>query len=230
MILSKWVRGALAALAATVAVGAAAQATGNLNWLQTVVVTDGGHRIGNPAAKVKLTEYISYTCPHCAACAREGEGALQLGYVGSGKVSVEVRHLIRDPIDLTAAVLANCVPPAKFLQTHQALLQGQDRWIGPLVDSTAAQQARWRVAGVAGRRAIASDFKFYELMERRGLTRSQTDKCLANEALAKRIAATAATDWKLPGVEGTPAFAIDGKILSGTASWKGLEPQLAARL
>lgn len=230
MNVGKVLRWTLTAIAGSVAVAAGAQAAANRNWLQVVTATDGGHRIGNPAAKVKLTEYISYTCPHCAAFAKSGEGALHLGYVGSGKVSVEVRHLIRDPIDLTAAVLANCVPPGKFLLTHQAFLQGQDRWIGPLVNSTAAQQARWRVPGAAGRRAIASDFKFYDIMERRGYTRSQTDKCLADEALARRIATSADKDWKLPGIEGTPAFAIDGQVLTGTASWQSLEPQIGARL
>ena len=64
---------ALVAFSGLVAVGATAQ--GARNWTTAGTATPTlGHRIGNPAAKVKLTEYISYTCPHCAAFTREGEG------------------------------------------------------------------------------------------------------------------------------------------------------------
>ncbi|MEO6153291.1 MAG: thioredoxin domain-containing protein [Croceibacterium sp.] len=230
MSVSKWVLGAGGGIAALAAVGAIAQAPVKKNWIAVIAPTDGGHRIGNPAAKVKLTEYISYTCPHCAAFARDGEGALHLAYIETGKINLEVRHLIRDPIDLTAALLVNCGPPGKFLQNHQAFMLGQSQWIAPMVTASATQQARWRLPGATGRRAIANDFKFYDLMERRGYTHTQTDKCLADEPAARKMAATAAADWKLPGVEGTPAFAIDGLILSGTASWKALAPQLDARL
>src|SRR5690606_21768616 len=86
------------------------------NWVGTVAETDGGHRIGNPEAKVKVAEFVSYTCPHCAAFAREGEPPLQLAYVAPGSVSLEVRHLIRDPVDLAAAMLTNCGPASKFPQ------------------------------------------------------------------------------------------------------------------
>ena len=36
-------------------------------WDRTVNLTaDGFPVLGNPAARVKLVEFISYTCPHCA--------------------------------------------------------------------------------------------------------------------------------------------------------------------
>jgi protein-disulfide isomerase len=219
---------ALAALFGALAVGAVAQGAAR-NWINTVVATDGGHRIGNPNAPVKLTEYISYTCPHCAAFVREGEGQLELAYVAPGKVSVEVRHLLRDPIDAVAAQLVSCVPPAKFLAVHKELFLTQGTWAQPMVRATSAQQARWRTPGAAGRRAIASDFKFYDLLARYGVSRVDADKCLANQALAQKMADTSAREWKLPGVEGTPTFAINGLILAGTAGWDGLQPQIAAR-
>jgi protein-disulfide isomerase len=87
----------------------------NHNWNAAVVVTpDSAHRIGNPEAKVKLVEYVSYTCPHCAEFTREADDRIKLGYVMAGTVSLEVRHLIRDPVDLTVVMLVNCGPPAKF--------------------------------------------------------------------------------------------------------------------
>ena len=201
-----------------------------LNWDATVVETDGGHRIGNPDAKVKLTEFISYTCPHCAHFAREGEPRLKLGYVIQGEVSLEIRHLIRDPVDLTAAMLVNCGAAAKFPQNHTAFMLGQDKWIEPLGRATEAQQVRWRVAGAAGRRAIASDAGFYRLMEGRGYRRTEVDRCLADEAFARKLAETSAKDWRLPGVGGTPAFAINGTVMPDTHTWEALEPHLKRAL
>lgn len=196
------------------------------NWLATVSLNGTAHRIGNPEAKVRLTEYVSYTCPHCAEFNREAEGALQLGYISPGKVVVEIRHLIRDPIDLTVAMLAHCGPEAKFMQNHTAFLSGQDGWIGPLASSSATQRQRWTAPGAAGRRAIANDFALYRIMERRGYTRAEVDRCLADDALARQLAEESSRDWSKPGLDSTPSFAINGIVMPGTHTWASLSRQL----
>lgn len=222
---------AAAALVATgQAAGQAQDQAGSRNWAGTVAETVGGHRIGNPNAKVRLTEYISYTCPHCAQFAREGEAALKIGYIANGRVNLEIRHLLRDPVDLTAAMLVNCGPASKFPQNHSAFMLGQDKWIAPMSSATAVQRQRWTTGDMAARRrAIAADFGFYPIMERRGYSRAEADRCLADNAAAERMAEIATADWKKPGIGGTPAFAIDDIVLAGTHSWSVLEPQLAAR-
>jgi protein-disulfide isomerase len=216
----------LAFAAALLAAAPLAIAATAHNWLATVTADGTGHRIGNPDAKVRLVEYVSYTCPHCAAFTKEAEGAIQLGYIQPGKVNVEIRNLIRDPIDLTVAMLVDCPPMSRFPQNHSAFLAHQESWIGPMSTATTAQQERWRQPTAAGRRAIASDFKFYDIMERRGYSRAQTDHCLADDALMKRIVASSADDWKKPGIEGTPSFSINGDIMPGTHTWASLKPQL----
>ena len=103
----------LAAIAAAMLLPIAGGHAAPANWTTTVAVTpSGGHVLGNPAAAHKLTEYISYTCPHCAQFDREASDPLRIYYVMSGKLSVEVRHFVRDPIDLTVAMLTNCGAPS----------------------------------------------------------------------------------------------------------------------
>ena len=200
------------------------------NWNTTVVQTDGGHRIGNPDAKVKLKEFVSYTCPHCAHFARDGDGALQIAYIGPGKVSVEIRHIIRDPVDLTAALLTNCGPANKFQRNHAAFMLGQSKWIGPLMSASDGQRQRWYSGDKSTRfRAIASDFGFYAIMEQRGYTRSQVDRCLADVKLAEKLAADTETDSDKYKISGTPSFVLNGLTLAGTHSWDMLQPQLDAR-
>jgi len=196
------------------------------NWDTVVVETDAGHRVGNPDAKVRLIEFFSYTCPHCAEFAEQGEGAIKLGYVAPGKLNVEYRHLVRDPVDLTVGMLVNCGAADKFPANHAAFILAQKRWIAPLARPTQAQNTRWRTAGAAGRRAIAGDFGFYAIMERRGYRRTDADRCLADEAMADRLAAVSARDWARPGIDATPSFAINGIVMPGTHSWASLQRQL----
>ncbi len=215
---------------AAVLAGAALLATAqtNRNWTTVVAETgDGAHRIGNPEAKVKLVEFVSYTCPHCSEFTREADDRIKLAYVMPGMLSLEVRHLIRDPVDLTAVMLVNCGPPAKFPMNHSTFMLQQARWIAPLSGATAAQRARWTSGdGAARRRAIASDFGFYRMMEQRGYRRADLDRCLSDEAAANAFAQQSEKDWDRPGINGTPSFAINGIVMPGTHTWAALERQL----
>jgi protein-disulfide isomerase len=222
-------RSAALAAAALISIGATKPAPHG-NWLTTVAETaSGGHTLGNPAAEVKLVEYVSYTCSHCAQFQRQADAPLRLAYIQPGKVQVEVRHLVRDPIDMTVAMLANCGAPSRFFANHNMFLQNQDRWIARANSASAAQQSRWTTGSHAARmRAIASDFGFYAMMERRGYQRPELNRCLSDEAMAKRLAAQTAQAREL-GVQGTPSFLVNGVLLAGTHDWQALEGQLKAR-
>ena len=218
---------AAVALVATMAVAAARP-----GWTTYVVQTEGGgHRLGNPAAKVAVMEFVSYTCPHCAHFQQESDGAMRLAYVAPGTVSVEVRPVIRNPIDLAATLLAECGPKEKFFGNHSAILLSQATWLGKVSSVSEATQVRWRSGPVAQRmRAIAGDTGLYEIMAKRGYDRVTADKCLSNEAEARRIVDQSNAGSDAFGVTGTPSFALDGALLEGTHTWDTLQPQIAARL
>ena len=214
--------------AALVVAALAVSGQTNRNWPTVVAETgDGAHRIGNPEAKIRLVEFVSYTCPHCAEFTREADDRIKLAYVTPGNVSLEVRHLIRDPVDLTAVMLANCGPAAKFPLNHATFMLQQAKWIAPMASATAAQRQRWTSGdGPTRRRAIASDFGFYSLMAGRGYTRAELDRCLSDEAAARRFAEQSQRDWDRPGIDGTPSFTINGLVMPGTHTWDTLERQL----
>lgn len=211
---------------------AAKSAPAGRNWNQTVVRTGrDSFVLGNPDAPVKLIEYISYTCPHCAHFTQEADGQLRLGFIAPGKGSIEVRNFVRDPIDLTVALLTHCVPPQGFWATHLMFLTRQADWIGLEGTASEAQRQRWISGPLASRtRAIASDFKFYDMIASRGVSRVAADKCLADEALANRLAAGTKDAVEKDYVQGTPAFVLNGLPLAGTASWAALKPQIEARM
>ena len=202
------------------------------NWNAAMVLTpQGTHLLGNPAAKIKLTQFISYTCPHCAHFEEQADAQLRLLFVANGNGSIEVRNFVRDPVDMTAALLTNCGPSAKFFGNHALFLRTQDKWIAPLTHPSPTQQARWSGGAFTQRtRAIARDFGFYQIMQTRGYTAIQIDKCLADEPLARRLAASTDEAQEKLFVTGTPMFAIDGVVLAGTYTWDALRPQLDARM
>ena len=215
--------------AGTLALSASAQDRPMLpggNWAGMLQASDGGHLFGNPEAEKKLIEFMSYTCSHCAEFARKGDAAIKLSYVPTGKISYEVRHLIRDPVDLTAALLTHCGDEKKFGGNHEAIMYRFDEWMDKARNATQAQRSRWQFGTNSARfQAIASDLDFYEIMETRGYRRADLDRCLSDEAKAKALADTSAADVAKYQLTGTPSFVLDGKLLEAH-DWPSLEKRL----
>ena len=197
------------------------------NWSAMVDDDDNGHLLGNPEAKTRLVEYMSYTCSHCAEFARTGDAAIRMMLIPRGKISYEIRHLLRDPVDLTAALLTHCGNAEKFIGNHEAILSRQDEWLERARKATQAQRTRWSFGTNAARfRAIASDLGFYDIMENRGYDRPELDRCLADEPKATALAETSQRDIADFKLQGTPSFVLDGTLLDGVYDWKALAPML----
>jgi protein-disulfide isomerase len=225
------IRLATLAAAALLSVGATQKPAPRGNWLTTVSVTpSGSHAIGNPAAEVKLVEYISYTCSHCAHFHKDSEGPIQLLFVQPGKVQVEIRHFVRDSVDMTVAMLTNCGAPSRFALNHSIFLRTQDTWLARAEAASAAQKARWDAGTYPARmRAIAGDLGLYAIMAQRGYDRPTVDRCLGDEATSRRLAAQTKAAQEL-GVQGTPSFLLNDLLLAGTHDWPSLKSQIEARL
>ncbi|MFL6763858.1 MAG: thioredoxin domain-containing protein, partial [Sphingomicrobium sp.] len=66
-----------------------------VDWTRAVAATpEGGFRMGNPAAPVKLVEYGSLACPHCRHFEATGYKPLIQNYVRTGRVSYEFRNFL----------------------------------------------------------------------------------------------------------------------------------------
>jgi protein-disulfide isomerase len=188
---------------------------------------EGNHLYGNPAAKVRLVEFISYTCPHCAHYAEESKAPLLGGMVRQGKVAVEIRPFFRNLIDVPASLLAQCGPDAKFLGNHHAILAAQSQW---LVSPSAEMQKKWGDLDFAARiKTVAVDMGLYKLMLGRGYTPVQLDQCLSNRTLAEKLNKQTGEAVEKLGVQGTPSFLINGK-LQDIYGWEQLSPRLDAAL
>lgn len=197
------------------------------NWLGTYAATEAGNRVGNPQAKTKLVEYVSYTCPHCGEFFKEADAAIKIGLVQPGKASVEVRHVIRDPVDLAATVLVNCGDKSKFWGNHDMFFAQQDKWMTAWNMALPSQERRWQSGPLASRmQAVAGDLGFYEMMETRGYTRSQVDRCLTDEAAIRALVEKSDAAADAAGVRSTPSFVLNGKLLANVHTWASLQKAL----
>lgn len=199
------------------------------NWQSQITRTERGHLIGNPEAKTQLIEFISYTCPHCADFTAQGEPALELAAVAPGKIGLEVRPVIRNAIDLTVTLLAQCGDPAGFKVRHQTLMLSQTDWLGKARNAPQTQQAIWARGDKASRMNAASALGLSDLLARRGQSQSELDACVMDDIAARKLIENGAADRAEFVVPATPSFVLDGKLLNEVHSWQALYPVLSAK-
>ena len=203
------------------------------DWTKMVSQTDaGGFVMGNPNADVKLIEYGSMTCPHCAEFNEKGVAPLIANYVKSGRVSYEFRNFVRDPLDLTMSLITRCAGPERFFVVTDALYKDQRSIFDTLQGTSKEQQEQLqqlppeqqfaRYAQLAGLQQWAAQ---------RGLPSAKTSACLANQQEVNRLVQmNNDTTNQYSQFTGTPGFVINGKFVEETATWDKLEPQLREAL
>jgi hypothetical protein len=214
--------GALAGVAAVTAAAPAAR-----DWSQVAGRTaTGAILVGNPAARVRLVEYVSYTCPHCAAFTDASRATLAGQWVRSGSTSVEVRAVAGQPLDLAASLLARCVGP-RYPAFADAVFARQAAWFERGADWQQANGARVNLYPALARlRALADGAGLSDIARTAGgLSPAAIDRCFTSQADLDSVIATSV---KAAGeIEGTPSFVLNGKPV-GSATWASLEPQLRA--
>lgn len=212
---------ALSLVAATTTIAAPAR-----DWTATVrAAPAGGYVIGNPAAKVKLVEYVSYTCPHCRHFGEESRAVLMNTMVRDGSTSVEIRNQIHDKVDLTAVILARCIGAAHFLRYHDAAYAAQDQWYAKAAEYDGSGAAAALPSNQARARAFADRSGLSAIALRAGMTEARLTRCFADDAVLSAVAKSAAAIPQT--VTGTPAFEINGRLVLHV-TWAELEPQLRA--
>src|SRR4051812_40312689 len=118
---------ALLCLAPAAAVGA--KAAPSRDWSRIVAATpEGGFKMGNPAAPVKLVEYGSLACPHCRHFEQTGYKPLVQQYVRTGRVSYEFRNFLISGPDIAVSLLTRCAGPAKFFPMSEFVYAAQPEW------------------------------------------------------------------------------------------------------
>lgn len=172
-------------------IGALAFAAGTASAADSPADPRMGERaLGNPKAPVRIDEYYSLDCPHCAAFVNETLPQLQADYIDKGKVYLVLHDFPLHEIALRATMLARCAPPDRFFPMVDTLFKVQRGWVlqtpGASVDAL-KQQAKFA-----------------------GLTDAQIDACLNDRGLEDAILKERLDAENNLKIEATPTFIFNG--------------------
>ena len=155
--------------------------------------------LGDANAPIKIVEFASMTCPHCAAFEQNVFPMLRSKYIDTGKV----RYVFREfPLDIKAAsasVLARCIANGdaeKFFGAIDTMFKQQDA----LMDQTKETML-----------AIGKEA---------GLDDKGVESCVGDQSAMDRLSADETFAAKQLKVDATPTFFINGKMVKGAISFE----------
>ena len=205
---------------------AAVPAPDGQEWTDVVSVTEeDGYVLGNPDAPLKLVEYASHTCGHCAEFSKHGAEELKKNYISTGVVSLELRNLIRDRIDLTIASLVRCGQKENMIPLSDQAWASLEEIFGNINANGAAYQAAASLPPEQRFMGIAQSAGLIDFFAARGLNSDQARTCLADNANIEAIAKRSQDQQRELEVTGTPTFFLNGRRLE-VNQWAALEPIL----
>ena len=174
---------------------AAAQAqettTAPATTTETPAITVADYGIGATDAPVKIVEYLSFTCPHCAHFHADVYPKLKADYIDTGKVRLEYHEVYFDRYGLWAAMMARCGGEMRYFGITDILYDTQSDWAAS--DDPAAVVASLKKIGRTA-----------------GMDDATLDACMNDADMAKALVAHYETNFKADGIEGTPTFIING--------------------
>jgi len=196
-------------------------------WSDVIVPTaEGGLVMGNPAAPVKLVEYGSLSCPHCAKLAQDGMEKIVGTYVKSGKVSYEFRSFAIHPQDVPLTVLVRCAPTEASFGLIEQLFMNYDAVEKRSEAGFPKAQEAQKLPKNQQLPLIADALGYTEFFSARGLSVETQKKCLADTAAATKVAKEA-EDISNKGIESTPTVFINGNKV-GSTEWTDIDKALQA--
>lgn len=151
------------------------------------------YAIGAKDAKVTISEYASFTCPHCAAFHADIYPRLKADYIDTGKVRFEYREVYFDRYGLWAAMMARCGGEMRYFGITDILFSTQSEWAAS--DDQAQVVANIKKIGITA-----------------GMDAATLDTCLQDDVMAKALVEHYQTNATADGLEGTPAFKINGTM------------------
>jgi protein-disulfide isomerase len=216
----------------TGATAGAGTAPGRQDWTTTIVATpEGGFRIGNPNAKVKVVEYGSIWCSHCKDFHEAAMPKLKSQYIATGNVSYELRNFVLNGPDLAATLLVRCGGVPTFYRFTDTFFGRQTEWQKAFIELPQAEMQRLQSLPQDRQiLAYADAAGLDDFVRPQGITKARFEQCLTNKGEIDRLTDMnnkAIQDYKLSG---TPSFLINGEVQQGVASWDALEPKIKAAL
>ncbi len=165
--------------------------------------------LGTEDAPVTVIEYASFTCPHCRNFHEGPFRKLKKEYIDTGKVRFIYRDVYFDRYGLWASMIARCEGD-KFFGVADLIYKGQSEW----------------ARGNSPEEIVSSLRKIGRLA---GISDERLDACLSDANKAQALVAWYQKNAQADGIEATPSFVINGKLVENQP-WERFKAILDAEL
>ena len=168
-------------------------------------IVDDDPYLGKDNAPVVIVEFSDYQCPFCSRFYTETLSQIKTQYIDTGKVKFVYRDfpLSFHPEALPAATAVNCAEEqGKFWEFHNKVFENQQI-------------------------ISAANYKLWA--EELGLDVAKWETCTKDTKVRAEIQKDF-NDGTAAGVQGTPAFIINGKVISGAQPFTAFSQVIEAEL
>lgn len=197
------------------------------NWAETVTEgRNGSFILGNPDAPIKLEEYASFTCVHCADFSVNGFPDLRDNFIATGRVNLELHHFNSDPIGLTVSALVQCAPDQSYFALSEQAFVNYDAMMAKYKEIGQETFSSYMNAPPQQRLTnIAIALGLLDFFAQRGLAKDQARQCLSDMDNIQKIAEMTQKDNEEREITGTPTFYVNGQRADFTG-WPALKTQI----
>jgi protein-disulfide isomerase len=156
----------------------------------------GDMSLGDPKAKVQVTEYASAACPHCAHFDETVFPEFKAKYIDTGRVHYTLKEFLTSPPQVAAAgfLLARCGGKEKYFPILHAVFKSQAEWAeGDLMPI------------------------FLKVAQANGLTEAQVQSCFADKAALDALNARVHAAIDVDKINQTPTLVVNGERIEGVS-------------
>ena len=163
------------------------------------------HFIGVDSAPIKIKEYFSLTCGHCATFHKSTLPKLKEKYIDLGKVQIEFIDYPLDRLAVLAAAIARTLPNDSYIEAINILLTKQKKW-------------------AYSKKPLEELHSISKLF---GISSKQFETIMKNIPLMQEIINKMEIESKKFTIESTPTFIVNNEHkISGALSFKEFEKKL----
>lgn len=165
--------------------------------------------LGSPDAPVKIKEFASLSCSHCAHFHKDTFPQVKKDLIDTGKVQFEFINFPLNASAMDAALIALCMPEERYHQFISFLFEQQDKW------------------------AFNQDFRkiLKQNAKLLGATEDKLDACLADENMKQALVTRMQEAQTKYDIQSTPSFVInEGAAFSGALSFSEFEKKVDAAM
>lgn len=170
-------------------------------------ITSKTYGLGDPNAPVKIKEFASLSCSHCAEFHMGTLPEVKKELIDTGKVYFEFISFPLNASAMDGTLIAMCLPEERFNQFISFLFEQQSKW--------------------------AFDSNYRHILKQNakllGASEEKLDECLADEKLKQGIVARMQEAQEKYKIESTPSFLInESEVFTGALPYsefkKKIEP------